>query len=126
MISELGGDTGAGVPSPFFISLSGLNLDVNLGSEWNFCQDYDPETTDVYYYDFTLYIGANIREIDARAAVEVYEPQEGENARTAVYIPRVHVCCHEDNSVFYAENGRLYYKDGTLVEGFIYHDQTLF
>jgi hypothetical protein len=35
----------------------------------------------------------------------------------------VYVICDEENENFYSENGKLYQKDGTLVEGFTYSEK---
>ncbi len=128
-IKELGGYIGRGSPSPFRIQyeynpkireLTDKSTDEFYGTgvgSFASTAEGDDVFDEVIYDDFTLHIGKNIKNIDAFDDVYLFDLKDG---RKAAYCPRVYVICDEKNKNFYSEDGILYNKDGTKVEGFAY------
>ncbi len=74
---------------------------------------------EILYYDVTLNIGTNIREIHAdQGGILVSDPSGPDR----LYVVRVYVNCDPENRKFYSEDGVLYQKNGRAVEGFLYRD----
>lgn len=122
-IKKLGGYYGKGAPTPFSIddtSWMGIHDDNEdthstgvVGVPYDMLDGY----SDIVYHDFNLYIGKNVDGIIGNPCAMVYTV---DGVKTA-YCPRVTVYCDEDNDTFYAQNGRLYYRENNeLVEEFIY------
>lgn len=118
----LGGYLGTGLPCPFTINITRcLALKSDPGEEtanWmgGYFDAHKDELSEIIYKDFNLYLGKNIESIYCAFHPIVYTI----NGEKIAYIPRVRVYCDEDNYYFYSEDGKLYHRGGTPVEGFIY------
>lgn len=120
-VTTVGGYYGRGYPCPFSIALPG-----EIAVTYSMSADYDLdervadgrfESYTVVNYDFTLQIGANIESVDY---VLQYAYVYVDGGHATVYYPRVYIECAPENEHYYSENGILYAKDGTKVEGFLY------
>ena len=115
-VEALGGNVGRGGGYPFSISVKGVHVNALVHLSGDSLEWYaDGKDTEIIYVDLELQIGPNIR--------SVFADQCGLYTGSKLYIPRVSISCDADNEKFYSVNGRLYNKDGSLVEGFIYRDK---
>ena len=116
-VKGLGGYVGRGAPGPFHIELKGINSSAHVGpSDGSFSWYTEGKNLEYIYYDLVLNIGPNIREI--------FASQAGIESNGYLHLVRVFVNCASDNPKFYSENGVLYNKDGSIVEGFLYWNQS--
>ena len=111
-VTQLGGFFGRGVPDPFCITFVNNQSMVEGGT---------PENAEIIEVNFNLHIGKNISEINEIA--DLYTISVNDQGEKIAYHPTVYVICDEENEHFYSENGKLYQKDGTLVEGFAYSEK---
>ncbi len=117
-VKGMGGYVGKGGPAPFSIDVKFINVTaiVGLSEDGSFDWYTQREDIETVYYDVTLNIGPNIREI--------YADQGGLLAGDKLYVVRVYVNCDSDNPKYFSKDGILYQKDGKAVEGFLYWDQS--
>ena len=116
-VRALGGYYGKGSPGPFHIVLKNVYINASVSlSEGSFSWYTEEKNLEVVYYDLVLNIGPNIQEI--------YAHQGGLATVTNLYVIRVYVDCAPDNPRFYSEDGVLYNKDGTVVDGLLYWNQS--
>ncbi len=116
-VKGLGGYFGRGAPGPFHVELKGINSSGHVGpSDGSFSWYTEGKNLEYVYYDLVLNIGPNIREI--------FASQLGIESNGYLHLVRVFVNCASDNPKFYSENGVLYNKDGSIVEGFLYWNQS--
>lgn len=117
-VKEMGGYVGKGGPAPFSIDVQFINVTtvVGLSEDGSFDWYTKGKDIEIVYYDVTLNIGPNIREI--------YADQGGLEAGDKLYVVRVYVNCAPDNPKFFSKDGILYQKDGKAVEGFLYWNQS--
>ena len=120
-VVELGGYVGKGAPCPFEIEVKGLSSTLGVFPSGGTFGKVNGKNVDVFYHDVTLNLGANIREIYACQAADYVETG---GDRGEVHVVRVYFNCDPANRNFYSENGRLYEKNGKLVEGFFYWDDS--
>jgi len=115
-VTALGGFSGSGAPSPFYIILP---FDGPVSDPTTSEQPFEYTVT---HLKFTLYLGPNIREMRFVIENDYYqldnaEPDEG----VLFFHATVYVICSEDNKHFYSVDGKLYNKDDdSLVEEFDY------
>ncbi len=116
-VKELGGYVGVGAPSPFYIDLKGRQYSSMVGpSNGSFDWYLKTKDLELVYYDVTLNIGPNIRQI--------YAAMGGFKTERELVVVRVYVNCDPANPSFYSENGILYHKDGQVVKGLLYWNQS--
>ena len=116
-VVALGGYVGHGGGCPFDIRIKNISVQYRIdASEGSFSWYAEPKSRQTVYVDLILRIGPNIREIFAdQGGFDTYSG--------LLYVPRVYIICDPENESFYSEDGRLYQKNGELVEGFIYWDK---
>ena len=115
-VQGLGGYVGKGGPAPFEIEVKGLPVVCGVGlSKGSFDWYAGPKMLEIEYVDLTLHIGPNIREIHA--------DQSAWHTGGRLVVVRVYVECDPGNPRFYSEDGVLYHKNGSVVEGFLYWNQ---
>lgn len=125
--------TSLGGPYPFMIDNSqadnippekpfaGMGFDHTVVEDYRLNpRDYDGERIFFEPIDFELYIGKNIEEIDAFC--DDVTPHLNIDGSYTFYITRVYITCSSENQFFYSQKGKLYHKDGTPVDGFLYYD----
>lgn len=123
-ITKLGGYFGRGVPTPFCINFNDAYR--------NFAEDevrivypskemISDMNAQIVEINFNLYLGKNIEEIVF--VTDGYYLGENNDGVLEAYHANVYVICDEENENFYSENGKLYQKDGTLIEGFAYSEK---
>lgn len=119
-ITALGGYMGRGFPCPFSINVTDyLGITPERGCAYKDLSVIVGENVVERYYDFELYIGANVKSIYADDTVSVVQ----EENQTVAYVCRVKVFCDEKNETFYSSNGILYYAENDMrVEGLIYFE----
>lgn len=121
-VTRLGGYFGRGLNIPFYISYVDKTIDYSdIHNPWrnkdSFTISEDDYTEEVV---FQLHIGPNIEAIKS-VDMDIYYPHLKEDGSVIYYHPVVYVTCSEENPYFYAEDGRLYYKEtGALVTEFAY------
>ena len=124
-ITQLGGATGTGFPSPFGISLQSL-MNAPKESEfdcvfWGNLDDFDISVE--YHIEhpvFRLNIGKNIEKIDS-IAMDVYFPHVNDDGSITFYRPVVYIVCSDENKHFYSKDGKLYdKKTNRLISEFEY------
>lgn len=114
-VEELGGQVGKGW-SPFNVEFDNIKTTASVvPSEGSFLWYTEKRSLEIVYVDLRLQIGSGIRRILAQ--------QGGLEAGTKLYVPRMYITCDPDNRRFYSENGRLYDKEGELVDGFFWWDE---
>lgn len=125
-ITRLGGYYGRGLPCPFGISLSDEFRSLSEHSEYyqmchskNSLLDSSFTEADIIELNFNLHIGKNIETI-VYVDMDSYYVCANEDGELSVYHPTVYITCSAENKHFYSENGKLYTKDGVLVEEFAY------
>lgn len=115
-VTALGGYFGRGLPMPFYIDMQEVYGNGKTESDWG-SQDYTVDADEIIYEDFTLILGAGIKDVEYVIATVKFKD---ENAVVAV-VPRVYVVCDENNKTYYSQDGKLYHRqDGTLVEELFY------
>lgn len=109
-VTKLGGYTGRGFPTPFYIDFS------SVGS---ICYHDDiPDNAEIITYHFTLNIGKNLNELQ-RVVIDRYCKIK-DTDKYAEFAFTVN--CHKDNKHFYSLDGKLYNKkDNTLIDDFNYY-----
>lgn len=119
-VTTVGGYIGRGYPCPFAIWLGEVKATDRIDGG----DDPDElvelgwfESYTIVNYEFRLILGANIKSV-SYVDQSVWVCKDGDHA--TLYYPRVYVECAAENTHYYSENGKLYQKDGTLVEGFLY------
>lgn len=127
-ITGLGGYCGRGVPSPFEIFPTKEARAALCDSATGWSGVYHTATLENYnieYLRFHLHITEYIKELENFSAGEIILAEHEENGEIKynVYVLTCFVTCDENNKVFYAKDGKLYYKeDNTLVEDIVYED----
>lgn len=115
-VQGLGGYVGKGGPAPFKIEVKGLSVVCGVGlTNGSFDWYAGPKKLEIEYVDLTLHIGPNIREI--------FADESAWHAGNRLVVVRVYVDCDPENRWFYSEDGVLYHKNGSVVEGFLYWNQ---
>ena len=111
-IKRIGGYSGSGVPSPFYISLYDLYVNAPSGSKYGaiFAGDiYAFNIQDAYVVEdvvFTLNIGKNIEAVEF-VVMDQYFPHINEDSSVTFYHPVVYINCSEENKDFYSQDGKL-------------------
>jgi len=132
-IDKLGGYFGRGVPSPFWVEITNLK-DLYPENATFFSADYNPddivdETHRVVFCTVMITLPDNLKELyyieNANLANGAEWEEEGTTIRELI-VTKYYFILAETNEYFYTENGRLYEKDGTLVDQFIYSDEVQF
>lgn len=125
-IKRIGGYSGSGVPSPFYISLYDLYVNAPSGSKYGaiFAGDiYAFNIQDAYVVEdvvFTLNIGKNIEAVEF-VVMDQYFPHINEDSSVTFYHPVVYINCSEENKYFYSQDGKLYNKKtDELISDFAY------
>lgn len=107
-VTKLGGYTGRGVPTPFYIDFS------SIGSYY---YEDIPNNAEIITYHFTLNIGKNLNEIQRVFIDEYLKINDSDRYAKIVFT----VNCNKDNKHFYSLDGKLYNrKDNTLITEFNY------
>lgn len=115
-VVALGGYAGHGGGYPFAIELRHVHPIARVfPHEGSFAWYSDEDNCEIEYVDLTLHIGPNIQSI--------FADKSGLDTGKKLYVPRVYAVCDAANKSFYSENGRLYNKEGKLVEGFFWWDE---
>lgn len=121
-VTRLGGYYGRGLPIPFQIMYKSANVDYSdPHNPWHnkasFTISEDDHTEDVV---FQLHIGKNIETVES-VHMDTYYPHPDAEGNVIYYHPVVYVTCSEENPYFYAQEGKLYYKEtNALVTEFAY------
>ncbi len=125
-ITQIGGYYGRGVPTPFYISVWDIYVNVPEDSEYHTLYSSDIRNFDInadYTVQdivFTLSLGKNIKSIKNVYMVHYY-PHINEDNSITFYHPVVKINCSEDNKYFYSKDGKLYDKNtNALIEDFAY------
>lgn len=125
-IKRIGGYSGSGVPSPFYISLYDLYVNAPSGSKYSgiFGGDIDKfDIQDAYVVEdvvFNLNIGKNIEAVEF-VVMDQYFPHINEDSSVTFYHPVVYINCSEENKYFYSQDGKLYdKKTDELISDFAY------
>lgn len=125
-VTTLGGYTGRGYPCPFAVHVD--LSEIYPGDGTDFCQKdidgYQPEDE----YDvltFSIHLGANLTELDylngKMYIVRHIEKEDGSVEEDVLCKIAYSFTVDEANPKLYAENGKLYYRDGnTPVTEFFY------
>lgn len=129
-VDGLGVYLGRGVPLPFTVEYSGRSIYDELTEKsltshtasFNDLRESGESFDEVYYEDFVLHLGKQIRFIETNDVVTVFELKDG---KTAAHCMRFTVICDEENEDFYSQDGVLYNKDGTVFDDFVYTQQEL-
>ncbi len=118
-VKGIGGFLGRGAPGRFQIVIKNLHCSATVHpSNGSFDWYTKGKAFEIIYYDLTLQIGSNIREIFASAS-GAYESGD------KLYIVRFYVNCDPDNPTYYSKRGILYQrKDDTVVSGFNYWNES--
>ena len=114
-IVELGGYVGRGGPCPFGIHILGESFSAELGPAL-FDTYLNHDNLELVYYDLVLEIGPNIKKIFADYGGFVNNEK--------LVVVRFYVKCDPDNPRFYSEDGVLFHKNGEVVEGLLYWNQS--
>lgn len=128
-ITALGGYHGLGVPDAFGIELpetykNALSAEANL---WGWSSVYENiESVETIYLNYNIHISKNIEKNTLSQLNYIYvgEYYDGENYDLKVCVVfRYTFTCDDENQIFYAKDGKLYYKeDNTLVSHIFYYD----
>ena len=128
-ITALGGYHGLGVPDAFGIELPDAYKN-ELSSEanfWGWSNVYtDFERVETVYLNFNIHISKNLETITLSSLGYICYGKyfDGENYELkALAVLRYTFTCDDENRIFYAKDGKLYYKeDNTLVSHIYYYD----
>ena len=123
-VTELGGYSGRGVPTPFEVLLPD-EYNVEFGTNYN-PKDYPEDTSDLYpngykvvELKFSLIIGKNLSKI--KNTLMGYYAVKQTDGSYILYHAVYYVTCAEENKAFYSKDGRLYYKaNDELIEDIAY------
>ena len=116
-VTRLGGYYGRGLPIPFYVILS----DEFCNFEGECIEGPIPaEDAEIIEIVFNLKIGKNLDEIVY--VEDLYSMGTNKEGKKIAYHPTVYITCSEENEHFYSEKGKLYTKDGTLVDEFAYSE----
>lgn len=114
-ITELGGYYGRGVPCPFAISLN--------DKEYNYSST-QPDDDDFETYIFNVIISKNIKKIklvDGKVYLGINTEIDGNFKSDTLSKIVYHFEVDDENEVFYATEGKLYYKSSReLISDFFY------
>ncbi len=127
-ITGLGGNTGRGLPSGFVIIFSDATKEelCSNATQWSYTNHTaNIENPNVQFLSFQLHISKNIDEITniSMGGIVLAEYEENGEMIYNVYVLTCRVTCDENNEIFYAKDGKLYYrKNDALIEGIVYED----
>ena len=119
-VTTLGGYFGRGVPSPFCLEMELPEEYGEYVEEWRTFAAHDPELDETgdgwETVIFHVALGKNLRSIRytlpcTYLGIEVDYDEEGVPVRDILYKIVPFFTVSEENETFYAEGGRLYYKD---------------
>ena len=128
-ITSLGGYTGTGLPHAFSVDpeqfyLKNYEDDVN---QWFASSIYrDIGTVETVYLNFNIRISKNIEQIkchtlDCFSEGVYFDGEEYHSKIMIVFL--YHITCDEENEIFYAKDGKLYYRENdSLVSDILYYD----
>ena len=127
-ITGLGGYTGRGYPSPFYIDVTDEAKEKLCpdATEWSYA-DHTANVKDanIQILPFQLHISKNIKEIKnlSMGGIVLAEYEENGETISNIYVLTCYVTCDENNETFYAKDGKLYFKrTNELVNDIVYED----
>lgn len=130
-IISIGGYSGRGVPTPFFIDCSDVYMNAPEDSKYDtvFSGNISKYENDGNYtiqpVVFKLNIGKNIKEVEL-VVMDNYYPHINEDGSITFYHPVVEINCADENKFFYSQDGKLYDKEtDELISDFAYIDDCM-
>lgn len=116
-ITALGGYHGTGSPCPFGIDISAALTEYKAYIK--IIADDDPNAKHISI-GFTVRLGRNVSEIKNVHEKCYYQTVDSDGKNVLIYVV-YHFEVDENNSVFYSDDGKLYYRNnGSLVDEFFY------